>query len=92
MVSIDLKDKRNETPLTQIKENKMKKTILIILPLLLIFGCSRNPSLCDCIKKPYNEVKDYQTHCDNLIKKQFGTKSPSTSQMVSYTNSSCGGM
>ena len=92
MGSIDLKDKRNEIPLTQIKENKMKKTILIILPLLLIFGCSRNPSLCDCIKKPYNEVKDYQTHCDNLIKKQFGTKSPSTSQMVSYANSSCGGM
>ena len=53
---------------------------------------SSNPSLCDCLKKPYNEVKDYQTHCDNLIKKQFGTKSPSTSQMVSYANASCGGM
>jgi len=33
----------NETPLAQIKENKMKKLLLIVLPLLLIVGCSKEP-------------------------------------------------
>jgi len=69
----------------------MKKALLIILPLLLIIGCSK-PSLCDCIKKPFNEVKNDQAHCKDLMKKQFGTKNPSVSQMKSYAERNCGGL
>jgi|GEM_PF-5720010 hypothetical protein len=71
----------------------MKKILLTILPLLLTIGCDTdNPTLCDCLKKPYNEVKKFDEHCNGLKKKEFGTTDPSVNQMMRYVNRECGGM
>ena len=68
----------------------MKKTLLIVLPLLLIFGCSKpkKPNLCDCIMKPVK--KKYQAHCEDLMEKQFGPSlGYGQGQMAMYVENNC---
>jgi len=65
----------------------------MIFQLIFLIGCDvGKPSLCDCLKKPYSEIKKYNEHCDKLKKKEFGTTDPSVNQMMRYVNKNCGGM
>ena len=66
--------------------------LLVITGGLIFVACSQivGPSLCQCINEPGYKYYDKNVeHCNKLIKKEFGTKDPSTRRLVNYVNNNC---
>tara|TARA_B100001250_G_C19233565_1_gene543334 strand:+ start:117 stop:428 length:312 start_codon:yes stop_codon:yes gene_type:complete len=66
--------------------------LLFLLGGLFFVACSQifGPSLCQCINEPGNKYYDKNVaHCQKLMKKEFGTKTPSARTMMYYINNNC---
>ena len=84
-------DKLSPKKISTFEQLRTTVGLLVIISGFFV-ACSQilGPSLCQCIAEPGYKYYDKNVeHCKKLMKKEFGTRSPSVSQMQSYIRNNC---